>query len=113
MKKVGRLVNKINVIRVYDAGQMPEYAVAIDNYQDGHYRKYQAPKSVEIQKKPNNVYLKMSAIPKQRLKYRKKSNVILKAASNVNQAKSNTNKLDQSKHEMIVFEEYGCDFIVK
>ncbi|MEP0071977.1 MAG: bifunctional 23S rRNA (guanine(2069)-N(7))-methyltransferase RlmK/23S rRNA (guanine(2445)-N(2))-methyltransferase RlmL [Marinomonas sp.] len=100
--------NKIQCYRVYDA-DMPEYAVAIDIYKDWvHVQEYQAPKSVDPEKAKQRLFEVMSAIPTA-LKVAE-SNVILKKRQRQS-GKEQYEKLDQSKHEMIV-EEYGCDFIV-
>jgi 23S rRNA (guanine2445-N2)-methyltransferase / 23S rRNA (guanine2069-N7)-methyltransferase len=100
--------NKIQCYRVYDA-DMPEYAVAIDVYQDWvHVQEYQAPKSVDPEKAKQRLFEVMSAIPT--ALNIAESNVILKKRQRQS-GKEQYEKLDQSKHEMIV-EEYGCDFIV-
>jgi len=100
--------NKIQCYRVYDA-DMPEYAVAIDVYGTwAHVQEYQAPKSVDPEKAKQRLYEAVSAIPSS-LNI-PESNVVVK--HRVRQSgKEQYEKLDQSKHEMIV-EEYGCDFIV-
>ncbi|ETX09768.1 50S rRNA methyltransferase [Marinomonas ushuaiensis DSM 15871] len=100
--------NKIQCYRVYDA-DMPEYAVAIDIYGTwAHVQEYQAPKSVDPEKAKQRLYEAVSAIPSS-LNI-PESNVVVK--HRVRQSgKEQYEKLDQSKHEMIV-EEYGCDFIV-
>jgi 23S rRNA (guanine2445-N2)-methyltransferase / 23S rRNA (guanine2069-N7)-methyltransferase len=100
--------NKIQCYRVYDA-DMPEYAVAIDVYGSwAHVQEYQAPKSVDPEKAKQRLYEAVSAIPSS-LNI-PESNVVVK--HRVRQSgKEQYEKLDQSKHEMIV-EEYGCDFIV-
>jgi 23S rRNA (guanine2445-N2)-methyltransferase / 23S rRNA (guanine2069-N7)-methyltransferase len=88
---------------------MPEYAVAIDIYQDwAHVQEYQAPKSVDPEKAKQRLFEVMSAIPT--ALNIAESNVILKQRQRQS-GKEQYEKLDQSKHEMIV-EEYGCDFIV-
>ncbi|MCB5162399.1 bifunctional 23S rRNA (guanine(2069)-N(7))-methyltransferase RlmK/23S rRNA (guanine(2445)-N(2))-methyltransferase RlmL [Marinomonas algarum] len=100
--------NKIQCYRVYDA-DMPEYAVAIDVYQDwAHVQEYQAPKSVDPEKAKQRLFEVMSAIPT--ALNIAESQVILKQRQRQS-GKEQYEKLDQSKHEMIV-EEYGCDFIV-
>ncbi|MBJ7538829.1 bifunctional 23S rRNA (guanine(2069)-N(7))-methyltransferase RlmK/23S rRNA (guanine(2445)-N(2))-methyltransferase RlmL [Marinomonas transparens] len=100
--------NKIQCYRVYDA-DMPEYAVAIDIYKDwAHVQEYQAPKSVDPEKAKQRLFEVMSAIPT--ALNIAESNVILKQRQRQS-GKEQYEKLDQSKHEMIV-EEYGCDFIV-
>lgn len=110
VKKLKKWVekNKIQCYRVYDA-DMPEYAVAIDVYQDwAHVQEYQAPKSVDPEKAKLRLFEVMSAIPT--ALNIAESNVILKQRQRQS-GKEQYEKLDQSKHEMIV-EEYGCDFIV-
>jgi 23S rRNA (guanine2445-N2)-methyltransferase / 23S rRNA (guanine2069-N7)-methyltransferase len=110
VKKMKKWVdsNKIQCYRVYDA-DMPEYAVAIDIYQDwAHVQEYQAPKSVDPEKAKQRLFEVMSAIPT--ALNIAESNVILKQRQRQS-GKEQYEKLDQSKHEMIV-EEYGCDFIV-
>jgi len=110
VKKMKKWVdkNKIQCYRVYDA-DMPEYAVAIDIYQDwAHVQEYQAPKSVDPEKAKQRLFEVMSAIPT--ALNISESNVILKQRQRQS-GKEQYEKLDQSKHEMIV-EEYGCDFIV-
>tara|TARA_R110001599_G_scaffold119118_3_gene288849 strand:+ start:900 stop:3068 length:2169 start_codon:yes stop_codon:yes gene_type:complete len=110
VKKMKKWVdsNKIQCYRVYDA-DMPEYAVAIDIYQDwAHVQEYQAPKSVDPEKAKQRLFEVMSAIPA--ALNIAESNVILKQRQRQS-GKEQYEKLDQSKHEMIV-EEYGCDFIV-
>ncbi|MGO3738353.1 MAG: bifunctional 23S rRNA (guanine(2069)-N(7))-methyltransferase RlmK/23S rRNA (guanine(2445)-N(2))-methyltransferase RlmL [Marinomonas foliarum] len=100
--------NKIQCYRVYDA-DMPEYAVAIDVYGDwAHVQEYQAPKSVDPEKAKQRLFEVMSAIPT--ALNISESNVILKKRQRQT-GKEQYEKIDQTKHEMIV-EEYGCDFIV-
>lgn len=100
--------NKIQCYRVYDA-DMPEYSVAIDIYQDwAHVQEYQAPKSVDPEKAKQRLFEVMSAIPT--ALNIAESKVILKRRLRQS-GKEQYEKLDQSKHEMIV-EEYGCDFII-
>ncbi|MDP5057821.1 MAG: bifunctional 23S rRNA (guanine(2069)-N(7))-methyltransferase RlmK/23S rRNA (guanine(2445)-N(2))-methyltransferase RlmL [Marinomonas hwangdonensis] len=100
--------NKIQCYRVYDA-DMPEYSVAIDIYQDwAHVQEYQAPKSVDPEKAKQRLFEVMSAIPT--ALNIAESKVILKQRLRQS-GKEQYEKLDQSKHEMIV-EEYGCDFII-
>ncbi|MFT2097665.1 bifunctional 23S rRNA (guanine(2069)-N(7))-methyltransferase RlmK/23S rRNA (guanine(2445)-N(2))-methyltransferase RlmL [Marinomonas sp. 2405UD66-6] len=100
--------NKIQCYRVYDA-DMPEYAVAIDVYNDwAHVQEYQAPKSVDPEKAKQRLFEVMSAIPT--ALNISESQVVLKQRQRQS-GKEQYEKLDQSKHEMIV-EEYGCDFIV-
>ncbi|WOD07845.1 bifunctional 23S rRNA (guanine(2069)-N(7))-methyltransferase RlmK/23S rRNA (guanine(2445)-N(2))-methyltransferase RlmL [Marinomonas sp. GJ51-6] len=100
--------NKIQCYRVYDA-DMPEYAVAIDVYNDwAHVQEYQAPKSVDPEKAKQRLFEVMSAIPA--ALNISESQVVLKQRQRQS-GKEQYEKLDQSKHEMIV-EEYGCDFIV-
>ena len=100
--------NKLQCYRVYDA-DMPEYAVAIDVYgRWAHVQEYQAPKSVDPDKAKQRLFEAVSAIPTS-LNI-PESNVVVK--HRVRQSgKEQYEKLDQSKHEMIV-EEYGCEFIV-
>ncbi len=100
--------NKIQCYRVYDA-DMPEYSVAIDIYQDwAHVQEYQAPKSVDPEKAKQRLFEVMSAIPT--ALNIAESKVILKQRLRQS-GKEQYEKLDQSKHEMVV-EEYGCDFII-
>lgn len=100
--------NKIQCYRVYDA-DMPEYAVAIDVYGDwAHVQEYQAPKSVDPEKAKQRLFEVMSAIPT--ALNISEANVILKKRQRQT-GKEQYEKIDQTKHEMIV-EEYGCDFIV-
>lgn len=100
--------NKIQCYRVYDA-DMPEYAVAIDVYNDwAHVQEYQAPKSVDPEKAKQRLFDVMSAIPT--ALNISESQVVLKQRQRQS-GKEQYEKFDQSKHEMIV-EEYGCDFIV-
>ena len=100
--------NKIQCFRVYDA-DMPEYAVAIDLYQDwAHVQEYQAPKSVDPEKAKQRLFEVVSAIPN--ALQIPESNVVVKHRQR-QAGKGQYEKLDQSQHEMIV-EEHGCDFIV-
>ncbi|MCV2402168.1 bifunctional 23S rRNA (guanine(2069)-N(7))-methyltransferase RlmK/23S rRNA (guanine(2445)-N(2))-methyltransferase RlmL [Marinomonas sp. C2222] len=100
--------NKIQCYRVYDA-DMPEYAVAIDIYKDwAHVQEYQAPKSVDPEKAKQRLFDVMSAIPT--ALNISESNVVLKHRQRQT-GKEQYEKLDQSKHEMVV-EEHGCEFIV-
>ncbi|WP_113873768.1 bifunctional 23S rRNA (guanine(2069)-N(7))-methyltransferase RlmK/23S rRNA (guanine(2445)-N(2))-methyltransferase RlmL [Marinomonas aquiplantarum] len=100
--------NKIQCFRVYDA-DMPEYAVAIDLYNDwAHVQEYQAPKSVDPEKAKQRLFEVVSAIPS--ALNIAESNVVVKHRQR-QAGKGQYEKLDQSQHEMIV-EEYGCDFIV-
>ncbi|AEF55111.1 bifunctional 23S rRNA (guanine(2069)-N(7))-methyltransferase RlmK/23S rRNA (guanine(2445)-N(2))-methyltransferase RlmL [Marinomonas posidonica] len=100
--------NKIQCFRVYDA-DMPEYAVAIDLYNDwAHVQEYQAPKSVDPEKAKQRLFEVVSAIPN--ALNIAESNVVVKHRQR-QAGKGQYEKLDQSQHEMIV-EEYGCDFIV-
>jgi 23S rRNA (guanine2445-N2)-methyltransferase / 23S rRNA (guanine2069-N7)-methyltransferase len=100
--------NKIQCYRLYDA-DMPEYSVAIDIYQDwAHVQEYQAPKSVDPEKAKQRLFDVMSAIPS--ALNISEAKVILKQRQRQT-GKEQYEKLDQTKHEMIV-EEYGCDFIV-
>jgi 23S rRNA (guanine2445-N2)-methyltransferase / 23S rRNA (guanine2069-N7)-methyltransferase len=100
--------NKLQCYRVYDA-DMPEYAVAIDVYgRWAHVQEYQAPKSIDPEKAKQRLYEAVSAIPSS-LNI-PESNVVVK--HRVRQSgKEQYEKLDQSRHEMVV-EEYGCEFIV-
>lgn len=100
--------NKIECYRVYDA-DMPEYAVAIDVYQDwAHVQEYQAPKSVDPEKAKQRLFEVVSSIPT--ALNISEANVIVKHRQKQT-GKAQYEKLDHSKHEMIV-NEYGCEFIV-
>lgn len=100
--------NKIQCYRVYDA-DMPEYAVAIDIYKDwAHVQEYQAPKSVDPEKAKQRLFDVMSAIPT--ALNIAESQVVLKHRQKQS-GKEQYEKLDQSRHEILV-EEHGCDFIV-
>jgi len=100
--------NKIECYRVYDA-DMPEYSVAIDLYQDwAHVQEYQAPKSIDPLKARQRLFDVVAAIP--HALNLPESQVIVKYRQRQT-GKEQYEKLDQSKHEMIVTE-YDCDFIV-
>ncbi|OUR78263.1 23S rRNA (guanine(2445)-N(2))/(guanine(2069)-N(7))-methyltransferase [Marinomonas sp. 42_23_T18] len=100
--------NKIECYRVYDA-DMPEYAVAIDLYQGwAHVQEYQAPKSIDPLKARQRLFDVVAAIP--HALNLPESQVIVKYRQRQT-GKEQYEKLDQSKHEMIVTE-YDCDFIV-
>ncbi|MEO9655311.1 bifunctional 23S rRNA (guanine(2069)-N(7))-methyltransferase RlmK/23S rRNA (guanine(2445)-N(2))-methyltransferase RlmL [Marinomonas sp.] len=110
IKKMRKWVekNKIQCYRAYDA-DMPEYAVAIDVYQDwAHVQEYQAPKSVDPEKAKQRLFEVVSAIPT--ALNIPESQVVVKHRQKQT-GKTQYEKLDQSQHEMVV-EEYGCDFIV-
>jgi 23S rRNA (guanine2445-N2)-methyltransferase / 23S rRNA (guanine2069-N7)-methyltransferase len=100
--------NKIECYRVYDA-DMPEYAVAIDLYQDwAHVQEYQAPKSIDPLKARQRLFDVVAAIPN--ALNISESQVIVKYRQRQT-GREQYEKLDQSKHEMQVTE-YDCDFIV-
>ncbi|MGO3344779.1 MAG: bifunctional 23S rRNA (guanine(2069)-N(7))-methyltransferase RlmK/23S rRNA (guanine(2445)-N(2))-methyltransferase RlmL [Marinomonas sp.] len=110
MKKFKKWADKngIECYRVYDA-DMPEYAVAIDIYQDwAHVQEYQAPKSIDPEKAKQRLFDAVSAIPSA-LNIAESKVVVKRRQKQV--GKAQYEKLDQSQHEMVV-EEYGCDFIV-
>lgn len=99
---------KIECYRIYDA-DMPEYAVAIDIYQDwAHVQEYQAPKSIDPIKARQRLLDVVAAIPK--ALDIPESQVVLKYRQRQT-GRDQYEKLDQSQHEMIV-SEYNCDFIV-
>lgn len=99
---------KIECYRVYDA-DMPEYAVAIDIYGDwAHVQEYQAPKSIDAIKARQRLLDVVAAVPK--ALDIPESQVVLKYRQRQS-GREQYEKLDQSKHEMIV-SEYNCDFIV-
>ncbi|WP_133010551.1 bifunctional 23S rRNA (guanine(2069)-N(7))-methyltransferase RlmK/23S rRNA (guanine(2445)-N(2))-methyltransferase RlmL [Marinomonas flavescens] len=110
MKKFKKWADKkgIECYRVYDA-DMPEYAVAIDIYQDwAHVQEYQAPKSIDPEKAKQRLFDAVSAIPSA-LNIAESKVVVKRRQKQV--GKTQYEKLDQSQHEMVVGE-YGCDFIV-
>ncbi|SBS36732.1 Ribosomal RNA large subunit methyltransferase K/L [Marinomonas spartinae] len=109
-KKLKKWVEKNNIecYRVYDA-DMPEYAVAIDVYQDwAHVQEYKAPKSVDPEKAKQRLFEVVSSIPT--ALNIAEANVIVKHRQKQT-GKAQYEKLDQSNHEIIV-KEYGCEFIV-
>ncbi|MBM6551946.1 bifunctional 23S rRNA (guanine(2069)-N(7))-methyltransferase RlmK/23S rRNA (guanine(2445)-N(2))-methyltransferase RlmL [Marinomonas ostreistagni] len=110
MKKLRKWIEReqISCYRVYDA-DMPEYAVAIDIYNDwAHVQEYQAPKSVDENKAQQRLFEVVSAIP---LALNiPETNVVVKQRLRQS-GKQQYEKVDQSQHEMVV-EEHGCDFIV-
>ncbi|GAB3477619.1 bifunctional 23S rRNA (guanine(2069)-N(7))-methyltransferase RlmK/23S rRNA (guanine(2445)-N(2))-methyltransferase RlmL [Marinomonas epiphytica] len=100
--------SKVQCYRLYDA-DMPEYAVAIDIYQDwAHVQEYQAPKSVDPEKAKQRLFDVVAAIPK--ALDIAESRVVVKHRQRQT-GKAQYEKLDQQRHEVIV-EEHGCDFIV-
>ena len=110
IKKLRKWIDRehISCYRVYDA-DMPEYAVAIDIYNDwAHVQEYQAPKSVDENKAQQRLFEVVSAIP---LALNiPETNVVVKQRLRQS-GKQQYEKVDQSQHEMIV-EEHGCEFIV-
>ncbi|RDL43149.1 bifunctional 23S rRNA (guanine(2069)-N(7))-methyltransferase RlmK/23S rRNA (guanine(2445)-N(2))-methyltransferase RlmL [Marinomonas piezotolerans] len=110
LKKLRKWLHKeqISCYRVYDA-DMPEYAVAIDIYNDwAHVQEYQAPKSVDENKAQQRLFEVVSAIPT--ALDIPETNVVVKQRSRQS-GKQQYEKVDHSQHEMVV-SEYDCDFIV-
>lgn len=109
-KKLRKWVERENIAcyRVYDA-DMPEYAVAIDIYNDwAHVQEYQAPKSVDETKAQQRLFDVVAAIPS--ALNIPETNVVVKQRLRQS-GKQQYEKVDQQQHEMVV-EEHGCDFIV-
>lgn len=100
--------NKIDCYRIYDA-DMPEYAAAIDIYQDwAHVQEYQAPKSVDPIKAQQRLMDLVAAIPK--ALDIPEAQVILKQRQRQS-GRDQYEKLNHAQDELIVTE-YDCDFIV-
>ncbi|TDO99008.1 bifunctional 23S rRNA (guanine(2069)-N(7))-methyltransferase RlmK/23S rRNA (guanine(2445)-N(2))-methyltransferase RlmL [Marinomonas balearica] len=100
--------SKVSCYRVYDA-DMPEYAVAIDLYDNwAHVQEYQAPKSIDEQKARTRLMEVVTAIPS--ALNIPETNVVVKHRQRQS-GKQQYEKVATSQHEMIV-QEYGCDFIV-
>ncbi|WCN09749.1 bifunctional 23S rRNA (guanine(2069)-N(7))-methyltransferase RlmK/23S rRNA (guanine(2445)-N(2))-methyltransferase RlmL [Marinomonas mediterranea] len=100
--------DKVSCYRVYDA-DMPEYAVAIDMYDDwAHVQEYQAPKSVDEEKARVRLMEIVTAIPS--ALNIPETNVVVKHRQRQS-GKQQYEKVATSQHEMIV-QEHGCDFIV-